>query len=180
MAGTACTLWCRQSSLRLMAYFCNHAKPVPPFGARCLGGVRRWGHTLLWQVQVHCTLLLAFYVGGHTESPSGRRWPPPAGRTPRAGLGPLGPLASWGPGPRGTRGNPFGPLWAPSALVARGAPRRATFGPRLFNPIHYRNLPNAKPVAPFGRLLPWWRPLEGGPTVSQVPQRGKVSDLTIT
>jgi len=40
--------------------------------------------------------------------PSGRRWPPPAGRPPRAGLGPLGPL-----GPRGARGScgTRGPLW---------------------------------------------------------------------
>ena len=28
--------------------------------------------------------------------PSGRRWPPPAGRPPRAGVGPMGPGAAWG------------------------------------------------------------------------------------
>ena len=155
-------------------------KTGSPCGARCLGGVRRRGLTVLWQVQVHCKRLLAFYVGGQIESPFGRRWPPPAGRTPRAGLGPLGPLASWGPGPRGTRGTPFGPFGPLRPRWPVAPPRRATFGPRLFNLIHYRNLQNAKPVAPSDACclggVRWW----GAPRFRRYRSEGKVSFSTIT
>jgi len=37
------------------------------------------------------------YVGGQIGLPSDRRWPPPAGQSPRAGLGPMGAWAPWAP-----------------------------------------------------------------------------------
>ena len=119
--GNAYTLRCRHWGLALISVHLKPRKTVAPSGARCLGGVRRRGLTVLAGTSSLVALILVFYVGGQTgyRPDAGAATRRPAAARRRGPVGPMGlmgPVSPVGPaGPLWPLSGPFGPLgsWRP-------------------------------------------------------------------